>query len=1176
MDWSRKLVARTLAAILLVVCALATTGSAHAGPRQEIAVATVWRSILFDADATGQSNDGLARVGIDDSKWQTVSVPHNWQGYAYDRQVVRGARHGVAWYRTHLTIDPARADERIALLFEGVNSYATVWLNGVPVGRHAGGLTAFTVDVTEAVRRGDNVLAVRVDNPAGITDLPWVSGDDQADGGCCEGSQPFGIFRPVRVVRNDALRVRPFGIYAWGRIGDIDARRAQLTMRTEIENRSGRERRFRLIGEMLDPAGRVVASQQADFALAAGASQMIDRALSAIAGPRLWSPASPTLYTLRARLMEGARIVDESSTSYGIRTVEIRADASGARRLFLNGAPFSVQGVGEYEHLLGASHSFSSAQVSARVEQVKAAGFNAFRDAHYPHNFAYGDKIARDGLLWWPQFSSHLWFDNPAFRSNFKALMSDWVRERRNNPAVFLWGLQNESRLPKAFAQEAVTIIRALDPTASEQRLVTTCNGGEGTDWNVPQNWSGTYGGDPGRYGDEVVKQALVGEYGAWRSLGLHAEAPYGERPFSEDRMAALMQKKARLADGVADRSVGQFHWLLASHENPGRPMRSDGTQIWDGVRELDHVGPANNKGLMTLWGEPLDVYYMFRARQVPRSVAPVVYIISHTWPDRWSTPGVRSGIEVYSNCDAVELFNDTAGQIPLGLRRRDAEERFRWDKVSVRYDTLMARCVDGGASDSVRLPLLSPAPGSKAPGIGQPALTRGMVGMTYLYRVNAGGAALRDAAGQTWSGDRHWVAGADWGWTSWADAYPELDPALGSRTKTFDTIAGTDTPALFQTGRYGREALRYRFKVPAGRYRVELYFAEPWYGRTGIDARGWRRFDVAVDGRTVLRDLDVFAEAGFETALKKIVTVTSAGGVMEIAFPRTQTGQAMISAIAIARSEPVGEATPEIDSDLMAVAPDRAAMLRRYVDNAELASTTTKARWTGLPYELLDAEALVAAGPGDLVATAKVPTIAYLALAGEVGAPPGWTATSLSAGLALSERVTPVRFMQRRVAAGERITLRTDVPTLFRRALVSPYAPGQFSFARDAGLKEAEVGTVTGGAVATSLKGYGGQGYVQFGSGAGRIVWPVQTDVAGSHRFRLRFWNAAAATQGELRLRDSSGLDVVRLPIRFTSGEGWQNIAVETPGMINAGSYEVRLDVAAAASLAVDSMRVD
>ena len=1148
-----------LAALLLAL-------PADAGPRRDTLVTGRWRSVLFETGA----HDGLERVALDDRAWTSVAVPHNWQGYAYDRQVVKGARHGVAWYRTHLTLAaPANRDERIALMFEGVNSYATVWLNGRPVGRHAGGLTSFTVDVTDAVQAGDNLLAVRVDNPAGIQDLPWVSGDDQADGGCCEGSQPFGIFRPVHVVRTSALRVRPFGIYAWGRIGEVDATQARLTMRTEVENVSDRARSLTLVGQMVDPAGRVVAEQRVALVLQPGATQDIDRALPPIRRPRLWSPASPTLYTLRARLIEKGRVIDEATTPYGIRTVEIRADATGARRLYLNGAPFAVRGVGEYEHLLGGSHAFSNAQVDARVAQVRAAGFNAFRDAHYPHNLRYGETIAKDGMLWWPQFSSHLWMDNPAFRANFKALMADWVRERRNNPAVFLWGLQNESRLPRDFAAEATALIRALDPTASVQRLVTTCNGGEGTDWNVPQNWSGTYGGDPDLYADEVVKQGLVGEYGAWRTLELHAEPDAKGNGFTEDRMAALMQKKARLADSVADRSVGQFHWLLSTHENPGRPMRSDGTQIWDGLRELDHVGPANNKGLMTLWGEPLDVYYMFRARQVPASVAPMVYIVSHTWPDRWATPGVRSGIEVFSNCDAVELFNDPARRISLGVRRRDAEQRFRWDGVTVAYGTLSAACVVGGkvaATDMVTLPLLPPAPGAATQA---PALTAGQRGFDYLYRVNAGGPAITDAAGQRWAGDRHWTAGARWGWTSWADAYPELDPALGSRRKTFDAIGGTDTPALFQTFRYGREALRYHFAVPRGRYRVELYFIEPWYGRAGIDARGWRTFDVAIDGRTVIADLDVFAEAGFDKALRKVVTIEATGGTMEIAFPRIPAGQAIIAGIAIAAERAPTVAPSDDGSDLVA-----GASPRHYIDNGDAASADGSARWTGLPHEWLDSDMLIA--DGVTKPRAKVALIAALPVAAGASVPAGWRDTDRSAGLLRGQTVTPVRFATRTFAAGDAIAAAAGQPLLLRRDLVSPYAPGQFSFARDAGLKEAEAAQRTGATVATALKGYGGQGYAWVDGVAATIGWSVQTDVAGKHRFRLRYWAARSGVAAALLLHDASGLVTARMPVAFASGTGWQEVTVETPGMVNAGTYDLQLIVPASSSLAIDSVRVD
>jgi hypothetical protein len=84
-----------------------------------------------------------------------------------------------------------------------------------------------------------------------------------------------------------------------------------------------------------------------------------------------------------------------------------------------------------------------------------------------------------------------------------------------------MWGLQNESVLPKDFAEECSNIIREMDPTARNMRVITTCNGGSGTDWDVVQNWSGTYGGKPENYNRELAQkdQLLNGEYGAWRSI---------------------------------------------------------------------------------------------------------------------------------------------------------------------------------------------------------------------------------------------------------------------------------------------------------------------------------------------------------------------------------------------------------------------------------------------------------------------------------------------------------------------------------------------------------------------------------------------------------------------------------------------------------------------------------
>lgn len=1164
---------------ILVALALFWALPALAGQSERIEGA--WKSIAIDAGAELPAAR-FEQPGFDDRDWAPVAVPHNWQGYSYNRQLRVGARHGVAWYRKQLRIAPPRPGERIAISFEGANSYATIWMNGRLVGRHGGGLTGFAVDVTDAVVAGDNLLAVRIDHPAGITDLPWVSGDDQPENGFAEGSQPFGIFRPVHVERSNALRVRPHGIYAWGGEGAVTADRAALTTRVELENRGAGSRSFAVETALIDPKGRVVAQWRRDETLAASGVRTIEADLPAVARPQLWSPENPVLHTLRVRVLEKGREIDQQETVTGIRTVRIEIDAQGHRRLLVNGKAVFLRGIAEYEHLLGGSHAFSDVQVAARVAQARAAGFNAFRDAHYPHNLRYADGLARAGMMWWPQFSAHIWFDNPAFRANFRALLEDWVRERRNNPAIFLWGLQNESRLPKAFAEEMVAVIRELDPTASVERLVVTCNGGEGVDWNVPQNWSGTYGGDPAKFGEELAKQGLVGEYGGWRSLELHDEAPHGATPpTSENHFAELMQTKARLAESARDRAIGHFQWLLATHENPGRPMRSDGTQIWDGVRALDHIGPSNNKGLMTLWGEPLDAYYMYRARNVPAAVAPMAYIVSHTWPDRWRAPGRVSGIEVYSNCAAVELFNDAGGRISLGRRKPDGEGRFRWNDVQLRYNVVSAACIVGGrtaARDRIVLNNLPSAPDA-ATLVDKVGVTAPAAGHGYLYRVNAGGDALVDAAGNRWAADRQLAGNAGgWGWRSWAEAYPGLDPMLGSRRKTFDAIAGTDAPALFQDFRYGRERLGWRFPVPDGRYRVELYFAEPWYGRAGIDARGWRVFDVAVNGRTVLDDLDIFAEAGFGRALRKVVDVEVRGGAIDIGFPEVKAGQAVLSAIAIA-SRGGAPVAIEPGSDLVApLAAGSGMSIARFVDNGVRAVAAPEGpRWTGLSAALLDSDQLVPAtlgSAGTAQITLRADAMLYAAIAEGTPVPTGWQASAETAWLT-GPALQPVRFVTRTLRRGETAEVPRGMPVLIRRALPSPYAPGNFTFAKDRSLHEAEDEKVRleGAARANGIRGHSGPGYVAV-SGQGTISWTVETGVAGKRQMQLRYQSPGAARTGRIVLRDSSGIAVATMPVAFaaTAGE-WRLVSVATPGFVNAGTYAAALSTG---DVLIDSLKFE
>ena len=86
--------------------------------------------------------------------------------------------------------------KRYFLRFEGVGTYATITLNGKDFGRHPVGRTTLTLDVTDALKLGENKLVVKAEHPEMIADMPWVCGGCSSEWGFSEGSQPLGISAP--------------------------------------------------------------------------------------------------------------------------------------------------------------------------------------------------------------------------------------------------------------------------------------------------------------------------------------------------------------------------------------------------------------------------------------------------------------------------------------------------------------------------------------------------------------------------------------------------------------------------------------------------------------------------------------------------------------------------------------------------------------------------------------------------------------------------------------------------------------------------------------------------------------------------------------------------------------------------------------------------------------------
>ncbi|RXK86707.1 malectin domain-containing carbohydrate-binding protein [Filimonas effusa] len=1169
------------------------TAFAQRGQRKDLLINTGWVSIASDSNDTSldtlmtatylpsvittpssalAQTAVLGRFPLANTPMTAVTIPHTWDKYEGYRQLKHGNRHGYAWYRKVLMIGREYNGKQLFLWFEGVNSFATIWVNGKEVGKHAGGRTSFHIDITKYVVIGrSNVVTVKAEHPDFIRTLPWVCGGCSEEQGFSEGSQPMGIFRPVHLIATSPIRIEPFGVHIWND-SNVTARSASIHTTTEVKNYTQQQQQIVLLTRIIDPEGRTVHSFQVRRTLYPNQTNIIPYTLPVLQNPKLWSLDKPVLYKAVSQVLQNGMTIDQSETDFGIRTVKwTLANAVGDRILLINNKPVFLNGISEYEHILGNSHALSDIEIKARAKQVKAAGFNAFRDAHQPHNLRYHPNWDSMGIAWWPQFAAHVWFDLPEFRENFKKLLRDWVKERRNSPSIVLWGLENESTLPEDFARECSDIIRELDPTASSQRKITTCNGGKGTDWDVPQNWTGTYGGDPADYGKDLIKQVLVGEYGAWRMLGLHTEGGFDVKgAYSEDRMTQLMEWKIRLADSVKLKTTGHFHWLLYSHDNPGR------VQPDEGFRYLDKVGPVNYKGLITIWGEPTDAFYMYRSNYVSAASDPMVYIVSHTWSDRWLKPGIKSGITVYSNCEEVELFNDMEHQVSLGKRRRGGVgTHFQWDSVPVAYNVLYAQGYVNGkpvAKDHIVLQHLPAAPHFSTLTKKLPDVLTPLTGYSYLYRVNCGGSAYTDIRGDKWLPDLPFTDTSSYGYLSWGNRFPGVAPAQASQRTNFESIARTGDWPLFQTYRYGREQLEYRFRVPDGEYLVELYFAEPWYGIGGArDCKQWRVFDVAINGKTVISNLDIWKEAGTLTALKKTVKGTVSGGVLTIQFPSVKSSQAVIMAIAIAKAG--GQKKADIN---IAEQPAGSEWLNEYwIDKGSLVYQNAGTRFHYVPALLSGDEWIKPKAETTGIAYSMKLNKAvdvYVGMDNAIRNAPDWLQ-----GYALvpdslvtdAKGGTVFKLYKKVMSAGSLLYLGKNGETANGAAqmyIVILHEPTAYETAekikRPVITYPAAEANLKGAQMDSSIAGHSGKGYAALHNISDRIVWTVTVGVGDTYELRFRYRTAIAKQIPVwLTVRSAEGVVMRHDKLFFAAADNkWKTLYSSTGTNINAGVYTVQL----------------
>lgn len=455
----------TLAGALSADAAAATPG------RERQLLDHDWKFLLGDPA-------GAEAAAFNASAWRTLDLPHDWsiEGHIDAKNPAGGSGGyfptGVGWYRRGLTAPASWTGKRVSIEFEGVYMNASVYINGHDLGMHPYGYTSFFHDLTDYLKPGANVLAVRVDQSK-QRNSRWYSGS--------------GIYRHVWLNVTDPVHVAPWGVsITTPEIGV----RARVAISTRIANDSSMPARVTLRTLVYAPDGVPAGESAANVTFGANQSIALDQELR-VANPMLWSPESPKLYRAVTRVIRDGENVDEVATPFGIRTL----GWSVARGFQLNGKTIKLAGgcVHHDNGPLGAA-AFDRAE-ERRVQILKDAGFNAIRCAHNPPSPAFLDACDRLGMLvmdeafdCWSR-GKNMFDYSVVFKDWWRRDLDSMVLRDRNHPSVVMWNIGNEigERGEPLGAEEAKMLadyVRGIDST----RPITSA-----LNFVLPQ-WSATDG----------------------------------------------------------------------------------------------------------------------------------------------------------------------------------------------------------------------------------------------------------------------------------------------------------------------------------------------------------------------------------------------------------------------------------------------------------------------------------------------------------------------------------------------------------------------------------------------------------------------------------------------------------------------------------------------------------
>nr|MCU0752693.1 glycoside hydrolase family 2 [Akkermansiaceae bacterium] len=306
------------------------------------------------------------------------------------------------WYQRELRVKPIPG-ERTLLHFEAVDYQTTVWINGMEIGKHTGGHTPFSFDITDALKPDGNQLVVRVFD---ATEGFQLHGKQKLKPGGIWYTRVSGIWQTVWLEQVPVRHVEDLDF-------SCDIRNGTLRVMAKLAGPRIEGERFRVTASI---DGRQVAD----------ATSSSNTADLKIPEAKLWSPDSPNLYDLRAELIDAAgKTLDSVESHAALREFGKTRDANGNLRFTLNGKPIFHWGpLDQGWWPDGLLTPPSDEAMLSDIRFLKDAGFNMIRKHIKVEPRRYYHHCDRLGML--------VWQDQVSASHGNSAISPTWTRMAPN------------------------------------------------------------------------------------------------------------------------------------------------------------------------------------------------------------------------------------------------------------------------------------------------------------------------------------------------------------------------------------------------------------------------------------------------------------------------------------------------------------------------------------------------------------------------------------------------------------------------------------------------------------------------------------------------------------------------------------------------------------------------